>query len=72
MSRLSPWANFWQMLIAILIGNLLYALVSPHLPEAARHHLFRLDWGVVVDFWFCLVAYGAISTFRSWRRKRQE
>jgi hypothetical protein len=59
--------NFLQALAAILLGNLVYFALMPSLPAAARHHRFQLDWGTVVDFWFCLVAYGLIRTARKWR-----
>jgi hypothetical protein len=28
---------------------------------------FRVDLGMVIDFWFCLVIYGLIRTARKWR-----
>jgi hypothetical protein len=59
--------NFLQALLAIIVGNVAYFLVAPHLPPAARHHPFHVDLGSVVDFWFCLVAYGLIRTVRRWR-----
>jgi hypothetical protein len=47
---------------AVLIGNLLYFFVlMPHLPPAARHIPYRLDWGLLVDLWICLVIYGLIE-----------
>jgi hypothetical protein len=55
--------NFVQSLIAVLAGNLVYFLLMPHLPPAARHNPMRLDLGVLIDFWFCLVFLGAIKTF---------
>jgi hypothetical protein len=58
--------NFAQSLIAVLAGNLVYLLLMPHLPAAAQHNPMRLDLGVVVDFWFCLVFLGVIKTF--WKR----
>lgn len=58
--------NFIQSLIAVLAGNILYFLLMPHLPPAARHNPMKLDLGVLVDFWFCLVFLGAIKTF--WKR----
>jgi hypothetical protein len=61
--------RYGRMLFAILAGNLLYLLISPHLPPAARHRLYRLDWGILVDFWICLAIYGLLE-FRI-RRKRQ-
>jgi hypothetical protein len=59
--------NFLQTLLSIILGNLVYFLLVPSLPVAARHRPFRMDLGMVVDFWFCLVAYGLIRTARKWR-----
>jgi hypothetical protein len=59
--------NFIQALLAIVLGNVVYFLLMPSLPFAARHRPFRVDWGSVIDFWFCLVAYGLIRTARRWR-----
>jgi hypothetical protein len=44
-----------------------YFVLAPSLPPGARHHAFRLDVGMVLDFWFCLVAYGLIRTARKWK-----
>jgi len=52
--------NFLQSLAAVLAGNIVYFLLMPHLPPAARHNPARLDLGVIVDFWFCLVFLGDI------------
>src|SRR5437764_13514918 len=60
--------NFVQSLIAVLAGNLVYFLVMPHLPPPARHTLGKMDLGVLVDFWFCVVFLGAIKTFTKWGR----
>jgi hypothetical protein len=65
-SKESVVVNFVQALAAVVLGNAAYLLLSPYLPPAARHHLFRLDLGVIVDFWFCLVAFGLIRTARWW------
>jgi len=56
---------------AVLIGNLLYFFVLiPHLPPAARHTPYQLDWGLLVDLWVCLVIYGLIELLlRLWRRR---
>ena len=55
------------MLLAIVLGNVVYFVLAPSLPPVARHHRFLPDLGLVVDFWFCLVAYGLIRTARKWR-----
>jgi hypothetical protein len=58
--------NFVQSLIAVVAGNAVYFLLMPHLPPAARHDPARLDLGILVDFWFCVVFLGAIKTFTKW------
>jgi hypothetical protein len=58
--------NFVQSLIAVLAGNLVYFLLMPHLPPAARHNPMKLDLGVLVDFWFCLVFLGIVKTI--WKK----
>jgi hypothetical protein len=64
--------NFVQSLIAVVAGNAVYFFLMPHLPPAARHNPMRLDLGVVVDFWFCLVFLGAIKTFMKWGKRSRE
>jgi len=56
-----------QALFAIILGNVVYFLLVPSLPPMARHRPSRIDLGMVLDFWFCLVAYGLIRTARRWR-----
>ncbi|MFZ0314059.1 MAG: hypothetical protein WAL85_15230 [Candidatus Korobacteraceae bacterium] len=55
---------------AVVVGNLLYFFVlMPHLPAAGRHRPDRLDLGLIVDFWLCVVLYGVIELVdRKWRR----
>ena len=67
MSKSSVTFNLLQALLAIVLGNVLYFLLLPSLPPAARHHPFHVDLGSLVDFWFCLVVYGLIRTARRWR-----
>ena len=57
--------------VAVVVGSLIYFFVlMPHLPLAGRHQLFRIDIGLLVDAWVCLVLYGAIEWVdRKWRRK---
>lgn len=56
--------NFLDALAAVLAGNAIYYLLMPHLPFAARHRLFKEDWGLVVDFLICLVLFGAVKYLR--------
>jgi hypothetical protein len=62
-------ANFLQALVAVLAGNVLYFLLVPHLPPPARHVPPRVDLGMLVDFWICLVIFGAIKTVAGRRSK---
>ena len=56
---------------AVLLGALLYFFVlMPHLPLAAQHQPFRLDWGLLVLTWICLVIYGSIEFAARAMRKR--
>jgi hypothetical protein len=54
-------ARWVKSLIAVVAGNAVYFSLAPHMPPAARHQPFRLDLGVLVDFWFCLAVYGLIE-----------
>lgn len=67
MSKPSVLVNLVQALFAIILGNVAYFLLAPSLPPMARHRLFQPDLGLIVDFWFCLVAYGLIRTARKWK-----
>jgi hypothetical protein len=66
-SKSSVLVNFLQALLAIILGNVVYFVLAPSFPAIARHHPFRPDLGMAIDFWFCLVAYGLIRTARKWR-----
>jgi hypothetical protein len=66
-SKSPVFVNFLQALLAIVLGNVAYFILMPSLPAAAQHNRFRPDLGTLVDFWFCLVAYGLIRTARKWK-----
>jgi hypothetical protein len=54
--------TFIKSLIAVLAGNVIYYfLLMPLLPPAGRHHPGRLDLGLIIDFWLCLVILGLIE-----------
>jgi hypothetical protein len=60
-----------KQFVAVLIGNGLYFFVLlPHLPTAAQHQPYRLDWGLLVDAWICLVMYGLIELVIRLRREQ--
>lgn len=66
-SKPSVFVNFLQALLAVILGNVAYFALVPSLPIIARHRPYRIDLGMVIDFWFCLVVYGLIRTARRWR-----
>jgi hypothetical protein len=63
----SVLVNLIQALLAVVLGNVAYFLLAPSLPPVTRHQPFRFDLGMLLDFWFCLVAYGLIRTARRWK-----
>ena len=65
----SSRANFLHALIAVVAGNAIYFLVEKYLPVSARHSPFRIDVGMAVDFWVCLVVFGIIKTLAARGRK---
>jgi hypothetical protein len=56
--------NFFDALVAVLSGNAIYYLLMPHLPDVARHHLFREDAGLLVDFAICTVIFIGVKYSR--------
>ncbi len=67
MSKTCVQVKLLQMLLAIILGNVVYFLLLPSLPPVVRHRPYQIDLGMMVDFWFCLVAYGLMRTARRWR-----
>ena len=45
------------MLLAILLGNLLYLAVRPYLPEVMTQKVFRIEAGVFLDMALCAGLY---------------
>jgi hypothetical protein len=70
-AKLSKVARrLFKQLAAIVIGNAIYfLLLTPHLPPAAQHRPDKLDLGLLVDFWICVVVYGIFELIA--RRRRE-
>ena len=49
--------NWMRMLLAILLGNLIYFGILSRLPESLHHDLYKIDTGLLVDFAICLGIY---------------
>ena len=65
-SKPSVRLNLLQALCAIVLGNVAYFFLA-HFVPLPRHRPFHLDLGLLIDFWFCVVAYGLIRTSRRWK-----
>jgi hypothetical protein len=65
-SKPSVLTSLLQALLAIVLGNVAYFFLAPSMP-LPRHRPFQFDVGLLVDFWFCVVAYGLIRTARGWK-----
>lgn len=49
--------DWMKMLLAILLGNLVYLLLVPYLPESLAHNIFEVDAGLLLDMGICAVVY---------------
>ena len=58
--KIFSWRRFFIALAAVVLGNVIYLLVLPLLPQRAQHDPFTLDWGLVLDFWICVVIYNLL------------
>jgi hypothetical protein len=52
----------------VLAGNLVYLAIEGWLPPAARHQIYRIDWGLAVDFWLCVACWGLLKLVPWFRR----
>jgi hypothetical protein len=65
-------SNLLKALIAVVAGNAIYfLLIMPLLPPAGRHGIARVDLGLVIDFWVCLVVFGVVELVVRKRRARE-
>ena len=49
--------NWMRMLLAILLGNVIYFLAQPILPDSLTHNFYKLDAGLLLDFAICAGIY---------------
>jgi hypothetical protein len=63
-------AKWIKFTVSILLGNVLYFAVSPHLPAAAQHRTWAVDLGTIVDFWMCLMIYGLLELIAFFRHDK--
>ncbi len=48
-------------MLAVLLGNIVYFLLLPQLPAVLRHQPMRIDAGLGLDFFLCLVLWLGLS-----------
>ena len=69
--RLSFTRNLLAAFVAVIAGNAIYFLLLwQHLPQRARHQVYRIDLGLVVDFWLCVAAFGVIKLISACKKRR--
>src|SRR4051812_13070483 len=56
-TRNSIFMRFGIALVSVLLGNIIYFLLLPHLPAELRHEPTRLDLGLALDFLLCLALW---------------
>jgi hypothetical protein len=70
MRKLSVTRNLLEAVIAVIAGNAVYFLLLwPHLPEHARHQVYRLDIGLLIDFWVCAACFGVIKLISGFKKR---
>ena len=67
--RIFSKRQFWHSLAAVVLGNAVYFSLDRYLPPAWWHVPYRIDWGLAIDFWCCLVFYGLLARLK-WFRSR--
>ncbi|MBI1358108.1 MAG: hypothetical protein GC160_27555 [Acidobacteria bacterium] len=55
-----PGVGWKRSLLSVLLGNVIYYAIIDDLPRAIKHRPFEYDPGLAVDFWICVMVYGAI------------
>jgi len=61
----SIFSGLGESFLAVLLGNIIYFGFAPQLPERFQHQLFRPDFGLLLDFLVCVVAFLVIRVVRS-------
>jgi hypothetical protein len=54
--------DWMRMLLAVLLGNLVYFAAEPFLFGPVRHSLYQVDAGLILDFAICVGIYLLLRT----------
>jgi hypothetical protein len=67
--RLFSARQFWHSLTAVILGNAVYFSFDRYLPLPGRHVPFKIDWGLAIDFWCCMVFHGLLAQLKWFKRR---
>jgi hypothetical protein len=68
--RMSLTRNLAQAIIAVIAGNAIYFLLLwPRLPANARHEVYRIDVGLLIDFWLCAACFGLVKLIWNFKKR---
>jgi len=67
--RIFSARQFWHSFAAVVLGNAVYFGLDRFLPPAGRHVPYRIDWGLAIDFWCCVVFDGLLARLKWFRRR---
>jgi hypothetical protein len=63
--------NVVEAVVGVIAGNSLYFLVLwRYLPEHARHRVYQLDLGILIDFCLCAACFGAVKLIFKIKKRR--
>jgi hypothetical protein len=54
--------DWMRMLLAVLLGNVVYFSAEPFLSAQVRHSLYQFDAGLILDFAICFGIYLLLKT----------
>jgi hypothetical protein len=49
--------TWMKLLLSVLVGNVVYFLITNRLPTGLTHETFRFDAGLLVDMAICAIVY---------------
>ncbi len=64
--------KFTKIFIAVIGGNAIYYSFEDHLPPVFHHHIFAMDWGLVLDFWICVFLWVILTSVTRLKFQRKK
>jgi hypothetical protein len=66
------FGKFTKIVLAVIGGNALYYSFEDHLPDIFHHKIFSWDWGLLLDFWFCVFLWAILDFLARFRRRNKQ